>query len=212
VWRPLTMSVDQARLRPHLRPAARNELFQSEHGPSTANGSDVTAPKRNGRVFKAEAGDLRGVPVVASQVAGVMPARIRCGRCSRRSSGASGDKRSCESFKSGRAHTGRKSAPYRPGTDGNHSWTQELRRRARARRSLRGAGIDVSAPKRNGRVFKLRPCAIRMRPSGDHSETSHGPSLAPGAHPPREEGATPRQCRVSPTRLCESARRRDLNQ
>jgi hypothetical protein len=67
------MSVDQARLRPHLRPAARNELFQSEHGPSTANGSDVTAPKRNGRVFKAEAGDLRGVPVVASQVAGVMP-------------------------------------------------------------------------------------------------------------------------------------------
>jgi hypothetical protein len=66
------MSVDEARLRPHLRAVRQAAVFEAEFERAVRDGVDVSAPASNGRGFKPEPGDLRGVPIVGPGVGGVV--------------------------------------------------------------------------------------------------------------------------------------------
>jgi hypothetical protein len=78
--KPLADSVDDARLRPHLRDRARLEertrlhhqqaaIFRTQHNAALAEGRDTTSP----RSVATAAGDsrkLRGIPAIGRSVAG----------------------------------------------------------------------------------------------------------------------------------------------
>jgi hypothetical protein len=67
------MSVDQARIRPHLRYLCDRPLpLRLEHlADQLPKGIAPAQPPS--RVFKPEPGDLRGIPIVGRKVGGVQP-------------------------------------------------------------------------------------------------------------------------------------------
>jgi hypothetical protein len=66
--RRLPLSIDQARLLPHLRLAYKSEVLEA-----SATTADVDTPAPRSKVHKPEPADLRGIPVVGPAVSGVSP-------------------------------------------------------------------------------------------------------------------------------------------